>query len=389
MTKLRTPVLLMIYCVGLLLLFDFIYTKFILTIAPRPSLADPVYSHRFKPNFSGQMRWGSNRYPMFTNSLGFRDASVREIPNETAHRRALVIGDSFTEGLGLPFEDTFAGKLYLAGQAAADKTEFLNAGVSGYSPTIYYSKIKYLLERGLKFDEVIVASDISDVQEEATSYFCIDEIPEYRAHCRSRSSALGSMVRAGFFNFEPRDSFAISDVLVNTIKHYLYWYTGITTHRIVHHNIRAGWTIPGSNVGDYFPLGVEGGIERSVRHMQALADLLASRGIALTIVVYPWPVQLHMDDRDSRQVKIWREFCIKNCKQFINAFPAFFAYKDANSNEWYRDLYIHGDVHFSKKGNELLFDEIAKELSDTHPPRRTLEKRTNGAPISVKLSGLR
>jgi hypothetical protein len=361
MTKFRTGVLLTIYCVGLLLLFDFIYTKFVLTIVPAPRVSDAVYSHGFKPNFSGQMRWGSNRYDIFTNSLGFRDASVREVPNEATHRRVLVMGDSFTEGLGLPFEDTFAGKLYLAGQAAADKTEFLDAGVSGYSPTIYYAKTKYFLERGLKFDEVIVASDVSDVQDEATAYFCIDEIPEYRAHCKDKRSARGPTVRAGFWHFEPRDSFALSDVLVNIVKHHLYWYTGITANRI-RHDTKGGWTIPDFDVGSYAPLGVGGGIERSVKHMQALADLLASRGIPLTIVVYPWPVQLYLNDRDSRQIKIWRDFCVNNCKRFINAFPAFFAYKDAHPNDWYADLYIRGDVHFAKTGNRLVFDEIAKAL---------------------------
>ena len=362
MTRLRNGVLLTFYCVALLLLFDFIYTKYFLTIVPGPAVKDPVYNHGLKPNFSGQMRWGSNRYDIFTNSLGFRDASVREVPNQPTMRRVVVIGDSFTEGLGAPFEDTFVGKLYFAGQSAAEKTEFLNAGVVSYSPTVYYTKIKYFLERGLKLDEVIVASDISDVQDEATTYFCLDEIPEYRARCTENRSALGPVVRAGFWDFDPRDSFAVSDAVVNTIKHYLYWYTGVTTRRL-RHNGRGGWTIPGFNVGNYLPLGVEGGIERSVRHMQALADLLAKRGIPLTIVVYPWPVQLYLNDRDSRQVKIWRDFCVKNCKQFIDTFPAFFAYKDAHPSDWYGDLYIRGDEHFSKTGNQLAFEEIAKRFS--------------------------
>jgi hypothetical protein len=362
MNRLRTGVLLTTYCVALLLLFDFIYTKFILVTVPGPLIQDPNYSHGFKPNFSGQMRWGSVRYSMFTNNLAFRDTSVRDVPNESTTRRVLVIGDSFTEGLGAPFEDTFAGKLYLAGQAKADKTEFLNAGVVSYSPTIYYAKIKYFLDRGLKFNEVIVASDISDVQDEATQYFCFDEIPEYRAHCDKKSSSLGPIVRAGLWAFDPRDNFAVSDALVNTIKHYLYWYTGVTTYRL-RHNGRGGWTIPGFDVGNYAPLGVEGGIERSVRHMQALADLLKSRGIPLTMVVYPWPVQLYLDDRDSRQARIWRDFCTKNCKQFVDTFPKFFAYKNAHSDSWYGDLYIRGDEHFSKLGNQILFEEIAKRLT--------------------------
>jgi hypothetical protein len=97
MSRLRTGVLLAFYCVALLLLFDFIYTKLILVTVPGPLIQDPNYSHGFTPNFAGQMRWGSARYSMYTNNLGFREASVREVPNESITRRVLVIGDSFTE----------------------------------------------------------------------------------------------------------------------------------------------------------------------------------------------------------------------------------------------------------------------------------------------------
>jgi hypothetical protein len=362
MSKTRTAISLAIYCIALWLLFDLVYTRFILTILPHPGTIDAVYSHGLKPNFSGQVRWGSSRYNMYTNSLGFRDGSVREIPNEPTSRRVIVIGDSFTDGVGVPFEDTFAGKLYTAGQASADKTEFLNAGVVSYSPTIYYKKIKYFLQRGLKFDEVIVASDISDVQDESGQYFCIDEIPAYHALCKEKSSSLLPVARAGLWAFDLRNDFALSDTIVNTAKHYLYWYTGVTASRL-RRSARGGWTIPGFNVGSYAPLGVEGGIKRSVEHMQALADMLASRGITLSVVVYPWPVQLYMNDRDSRQEKIWRDFCVKNCKQFIDVFPAFFAYKDAHPDSWYGDLYIQGDEHFSKLGHRLTFEEIARQRS--------------------------
>ena len=67
---------------------------------------------------------------------------------------------------------------------------------------------------------------------------------------------------------------------------------------------------------DYAPLGSAGGIERSVKNMQALADLLKARGIALTIVVYPWPAQLALGDHDSRQASLWREFCAGKLAHF-------------------------------------------------------------------------
>jgi hypothetical protein len=60
-------------------------------------------------------------------------------------------------------------------------------------------------------------------------------------------------------------------------------------------------------------------------------------------------------------VTIWRDFCARNCKAFINLFPAFAAEakKDAG---WYERLFIVGDVHYSLEGNRLMFRELAKHL---------------------------
>src|SRR5262249_15599840 len=49
--------------------------------------------------------------------------------------------------------------------------------------TLYYRKVKQLLERGLRFDELVVFSDVSDVYDEATHYFCQDEDARYQKYC--------------------------------------------------------------------------------------------------------------------------------------------------------------------------------------------------------------
>jgi hypothetical protein len=72
-------------------------------------------------------------------------------------------------------------------------------------------------------------------------------------------------------------------------------------------------------------------------------------------------VQLAHDDRDDRHVAIWREFCVKNCKAFIDLFPAFFAAKDTHA-DWYNRFFIYGDVHFSAEGHMLVFRELSKHL---------------------------
>jgi lysophospholipase L1-like esterase len=78
-------------------------------------------------------------------------------------------------------------------------------------------------------------------------------------------------------------------------------------------------------------------------------------------VVYPWPALLAAYDPDNRQVAMWRELCARNCKKFINLFPAFDAEKAAHP-DWYERLYIFGDFHFSAAGNRVMFRELAKEL---------------------------
>ena len=98
-------VLMFLYCVGLFLGFDFLYSAFTMgqerDHAAR--IANPIYDHGLVANFDGYDVWGEARYPLFTNSLGFKDGSVREVPLKADHRRILLIGDSFTEAIGIPY----------------------------------------------------------------------------------------------------------------------------------------------------------------------------------------------------------------------------------------------------------------------------------------------
>jgi lysophospholipase L1-like esterase len=349
------------YCIALLLGLDFIYSNFFCDEDILARIYDPQYHHGFAPNFAGHNPWGMSRPPFYTDSMGFKDGSVREVPLVSATRRILLIGDSITEAIGLSFEDSFAGMLQQLGQNSAPKIEFLNAGVASYSPSIYYKKVKSLIEQGLQVNEVVVFSDLSDVFDEATGYFCIDDDPRYFAYCRPEDIIKQKRIRKKIL----QRNLVIMDKLIPIIKVQIRLLrTGGKIIPLSESDTpkEAGWTLSGYDVGNaYAPLGVEGGIARSLQNMRKLADLLKQRGIALTIAVYPWAPQLAHDDRDSRQVAIWRDFCAENCKGFIDLFPAFFAEKDAHEG-WYGRLFIAGDIHFSAAGNRLIFREVAKRL---------------------------
>ena len=352
------------YCLVLFLAFDFAWSS--LTRGEetqRPArIANPVYDHGLAAGFDGHDVWGELRHRLVTNSLGFKDASTRTIQLKSASRRVLLIGDSFAEGIGMSYEDSFAGLLQRAGQQRNDKIEFLNAGVASYSPSIYYKKIKYLLDLGLQFDEVVVLSDTSDVTDEANSYFCIDDDPKYRAHCTPGEGSMQPAETAPKKGDFWVDRFVVTSRIRIAVKKSIQSWLGNRRAAINTDHGRIGWTIPGLDVArDYRPIGVEGGIARSLQNMRALSDLLAAKKIPLTIVVYPWAQQVAQGDRDSRQVSLWREFCEGRCKAFINLYPVLFAASEADKN-WYERYYILGDDHFSAEGNQLVFRELARHL---------------------------
>jgi hypothetical protein len=352
------------YCLVLLLGFDFAYSSLTMGEEKQRSarVANAIYDHGFAPNFDGYDVWGELRHRLITNSLGFKDASPRNVPMKSAARRILLIGDSFAEGIGMSFEDSFAGLLYQAGQQRRDKIEFLNAGVASYSPSVYYKKVKYLIDSGLQFDEVVLFSDTSDVMDESNSYFCIDDDPKYRRHCTPVEGSMQPVAEAPKKPDFLVDRFVVTNRVRIGIKRWVQSLLGNRKRALNTDHSRIGWTIPRLDVGNsYQPLGVDGGIARSLQNMRALSDLLAERKIPLTIVVYPWAQQIAQGDRDSRQISLWRDFCEGRCKAFIDLYPAFFAAAAADKN-WYERLYIVGDDYFSAAGNRMIFEEVAKRL---------------------------
>ncbi len=343
------------YCLAILLACDWLYSNLI-HHERHYRTPDPRFDHTLTPNFDGYDRL-RGYYRVRTNNLGFKDETVRDVPARSESYRVLLIGDSFTEGAGLRFEQTFAGLLYRAGRSAPRAVEFLNAGVATYSPVIYYRKIKHLIESGLRFDEVIVFSDISDVPDEATAYFCIDEDPQYRKHCS------GEARHAGPKRTLLQHNFAVIDGTIRwageTIRSLSTSKAGDVLDRLRVSPL-AAWTTS-DDFPQLKPLGVAGGIQRSQQNMKKLADLLRRENVKLSIAVYPWMLQLATGDRDSRQVRIWREFCAQNCDAFIDLFPAFFAAKDAHA-DWLDRLFIPGDFHFSAESNRIIFREIARRM---------------------------
>lgn len=328
----------------------------------------PLFHHTLKAaaNYDYQ-RWGHLRHSVSTNSLGFRDKSVREVSLLPPGYRVVFMGDSFTYGVGLPYEKTFP---CLVEQALAeDGVEVLNAGVVSYSPAIYWKKTEYLLEEaGLRFHHLVVFLDISDIHDEAVFY----DTKEGRVvWIQGPAPAL----REFFFEY-------------TTIVRNLWEGTEKAYHRITRapdtrrteedrryaaNEYRSLWTVDPEAFRDYGATG----LRKAKRHMGRLHDLLQRHGIGMTLVVYPWPTQILHGDLDSIQVSHWRHWAEQRSVLFIDLFPAFIP-AERDPKEAIRRHFIPGDLHWNERGHRLVarrFLEVWVPHAETtirEPSRRRL-----------------
>ena len=129
----------------------------------------PVYHHTFKPMISIADEYGLMKYRLITNSLGFKDKIRRNVKKKISKKRILFIGDSFTEGVGLKYEETFVGLVH---KKITNDIDVLNAGRSSYCPYISFLKIKSLIEENnYVINEIFVSIDPTDAQDELFRYF--------------------------------------------------------------------------------------------------------------------------------------------------------------------------------------------------------------------------
>jgi lysophospholipase L1-like esterase len=315
--------------------------------------ASPLYHHDLAPNVDMVASWGAD-YPITTNSLGFRDRTIREVPLRTEGPRWLFLGDSFTEGVGVAYADTFVGRIEEAVRPRG--IEVLNAGVSSYSPAIYWRKARYHLEeRGLEVSDVIVFLDISDAADEAEQY-TLDASGNVASRKREATGLREFFRQNSILYAVPRflklrrERAEAATKAANPLNASI-------------DNPRAQWTVD----DDAFRRYGERGLAGMRANMDRLAELAQKHGASLTVVVYPWPTQIARKDLDSRQVRIWRDWARERGARFVDLFPAFVSHDDARNEQTIRELFIPDDFHWNPAGHrrvaELFLSQTASSAA--------------------------
>lgn len=314
-----------------------------------------VYHHDLKKSFIGEGIWYRNEHEMCTNMFAFK-ISCKDDSQQTQIYDIAFIGDSFTEAVDMSYEQSFVGLV----DKKFSNLKVANLGVVSYSPTIYLSKINYLLKEGLKIKHLIVMVDISDIQDDAIFYKLDNENNVLE---RDVSSYIRRTENKKNPPKCPLSIFSLNLDLSCSIYRYFKFGIFEKLNFIPINDHRSDWTYNDKSPS-YGNFGVKEAIKISIEKMDLLYKLLNENDIQMSIGIYPWPDQIFNDDlKYSKQISIWRNFCKGKCKYFINGFEPFYQLKKGNSPEnIYYKYYINGDVHFNKNGNKLIAHKIIETL---------------------------
>ncbi len=334
------------------------------------------YHHGLKEEFRGRITWRHQPYQIVTNSAGLKDDNENQVSRVSSSHRVLFLGDSFVEGLGFPYHETFVGRFARALEGA--DLEVFNGGTRSHSPKLYYLKLRYLMEvRGIRFDEVYVFVDFSDVQDEivyepfhpidnplyqrlldaehyiqshflllphasrplidlmarASLRFGSFEVPGYL----SPITESGPVVRLSFHadqSVNPLDPAGIRN------EPYDFWRR--------YNEDRGEWSFS----ADIFDKWGSKGLALARLNLKLLVDLCKRQNMDVTLVVYPWPRHLRERDLESIQVRFWKQFASDVGIRFLDLFPLFI--NDRPADEMIAQYLIDGDIHWNTRGHALV-----------------------------------
>ena len=296
------------------------------------------FHHTLKESVNVTSQWGPYIYKICTDKNGFRDICEKKQKYE---KNIILIGDSFTEGIGLNYEKTFGGMITKEWEVNVN-----NMSVASYSPIIYKKKIQYYLDSIIHVDHVVVFIDISDIDDENNYFLCKDN----NSVCAKSDNLKINNEK----NKKIKNKFLKLKKIKQVIKS--------TKRKIIPNNHiyekefkRSSWTyLKNDKI-------VINGINKSLKNMNELYIYLNKKKIPLSLAVYPWPGQILYDKKNSKHVNIWSEFCENKCENFINLFPLFFdEISNNNRKEIVEKYYLKNDVHF----NELAHKKISNKLNN-------------------------
>ena len=354
--------LVLISSVSAYLACDLVLGALLLPTYSRPSIPDAIVHHRYATNTTSLMVRPEYDLTITTNNLGLRGSNV-ETRKRPGVCRILVMGDSFTFGTGVKYEQTYAALLERElNEDSARAIQVLNAGVESYSPILEYLFLKNF-GAALKPDIVVLALDQGDpVQEQyyrSLARFDKDRVPlavdgmvDYQ-HARPEGIVarwiashmwLGSWVVRTAMRSHHQQAF--EDAVERTNRD------------LLGHTLKA-------HAADYSSAW------RGVFESISLAyQFSRTMGSGFVLVTYPWGHQVSAQEWSKgrrsflperfevsdRNLEATREFAAREGIPLLDLFPAF------RGHTGEKKLFYDVDMHWTPAGHELAAAQLEEFL---------------------------
>ena len=297
-------------------IFDFFYSKNSPNFNPF-ELRDPINNGKslyikdnfgwydLVPGFLGESRYGKNYFYVKTDKNGFRINHLKDnsiYDKEPLKEKIFFIGDSFTFGVGMDWEDGFVGILN-----KQFNFKVVNAGVNSYSPTTYKFKLEGLIQNGLisRNQKIVIGLDISDVFDEATRWTEFKGKPAIIQEIRNLPKKNEPDIDVTNNSLNNKDEILKNFYNKNNFKltHQIYFGIESFVKRFVddiqvRNNDRSKFTHKEWDLIDhkFSPLGIEQGLEKIRNNLIDISKFTSKNNNQLYLLIYPWPAQLSYEN---------------------------------------------------------------------------------------------
>ena len=325
------------------------------------SLKSTEFHHEIAPKIKINEFWGENKYKVKTNEYSMRINENESYFVDKDKEYIAFVGDSFVYGSGINYDDHFISQL------DKKKYNYLNLGYVSYSPSIYFKKIKYLIEKkNLKFKKIFIFIDHSDIQDESLFY---------------REDSKGNIVRNWYSDQEiAKKKFKYK------IKNYLKQNSFIFK---LHENLNSPTISSKTNLClkrldkdlnynefidlERFGYGykdkinneqwVKDGINKINKYMNNIKILSLKYKFEMIIVNYPSAPEVieNISSKDTEHFKFLYNWSSRNDVKLIDVRNDFIIKKNI---EDYLNNFIRCDVHWNKNGHKIIGKNIEKFLNE-------------------------
>lgn len=350
------PLLITAITFFLVVSIDFFFGRNVLNLINKKS--DGIVSWNYKDEKLGLVieknfqienaQWGSKFYDFCSNDLGLKSACSEN--NSKKKYKYAFLGDSFTEGIGVPYEKTFVG-LFDNGS-----NNVINFAISGGSPNIHTRRLNYFLNsENIEIEDLFFFFDLTDFE---------DDFGWDRDGVKYVDSYNVDFSKEKYKKFL-KDYLPVTyHVLLNIWWKSLRQYFVSPTEHLGYHDRKYDWDYKSTDlIPDYK-------YKKNLifKNLNEISKIVKSKNINFYIVVYPHPATiLYLKDMElSNNQKLISSFCSidDNCKM-ISLYDNFYSEiikrgKDDVINKYY----FKGDIHFNEKGHKFVYESFIKNNLD-------------------------